>query len=166
MTMNILNKVSTSSGHDFFKNAQKLSTVIICAFALTMISSCSFPNFGDLFVTGDQESPTIPGDPPPVDNRAINTSAEQIILQWDPPTDAIARYDVYFRTHGTVDWTLLGQAQAVAQPEYTVLYSLLGNGSFDFAVASVNAEDYRSTFHTSLDPNAMPSTGWYISWQR
>jgi hypothetical protein len=158
---------------DFLGKVKRVSALLACICALAVISGCSFPDFANLFKGSDQDpqNPTNPTDPPPtdpppVDTQAIASSAEQIVLQWDAPADAtIARYDVFFRVHGAADWTFLGQAPTAAQPEYTVLHSILGNGNFDFAVASVNAENQSSVFHTSLDATAQPSTGWYIAWQ-
>jgi len=97
----------------------------------------------------------------------ILSTATQATLQWNPPASGasqIASYAISYRTHGTSAWSSLGTVPASAQPSYVVLRSAIGSGSFDFAVAAVSSTGATSPLHTSLDPTADPTTGWYLSW--
>jgi hypothetical protein len=99
------------------------------------------------------------------DQISINTS--QATLQWDPPpsgASAVVSYMVSYRIHGTSTWNTLASVPASSQPEYTVLRSALGIGSFDFAVVAVDLTGASSPLHTSLDPTADPTSGWYLTW--
>jgi hypothetical protein len=148
---------ATSRITRFFSAA---ACILMCA----VVAGCSFPDFSLLFPqpTGG-DVPVSPA--PPVDTQAITSSAAQITLQWTASSDAITGYDVYYRAHGTASWILLGQAAVDPTPQYTILHSILGNGSFDFAIDAVNAYEVKSGLHTSLDATAQPSTGWYLEWQ-
>ncbi len=141
----------------------RASTAIVVAIALSALTGCSFPNFGNLFPSSSQGQTDPTPTQPPVDSNATLITADQITLQWDPPTETPDHYDVFYRIHGASDWSELGQA---SQADYTVLHSTLGNGQFDFAVASVNTQNVSSGLHSSLDQTAIPSTGWYVEWQR
>jgi hypothetical protein len=95
------------------------------------------------------------------------SEAAQITLQWDPPASGgsqVVSYAVSYRIHGTSPWQSLATIPAIAQPSYTVLRSVIGTGTFDFAVASVDSSGQTSPLHTSLDPTADPTSGWYLSW--
>lgn len=97
---------------------------------------------------------------------AVESSADQIILQWDPPATEVAKYFVSFRIHGQADWVPLGEAPASPSPEFTVQYAVLGDGDFDFAIIAENSVGEQSTVHISLDPTAQPSSGWYLRWRK
>ena len=87
-----------------------------------------------------------------------------LTLQWDAPVSAMDHYTVYYRVHESTEWVALGNAPADPQPEYTILHSTVGDGEFDFAVASVNASAKTSDYHTSLDKTAQPENGWFVLW--
>jgi hypothetical protein len=94
------------------------------------------------------------------------SSAALITLLWNPPSgDPPVAYRVFFRIHGTADWVQLGEIPASPDPQYTVQHSTLGNGEYDFGVLAVY-DSAQSSLHTSLDPSAEPTTGWYLKWQR
>lgn len=97
----------------------------------------------------------------------ILVQATEFTLYWDPPTDAtnIDHYNLYYRLHGESAWTLLGSEPASATPSYTVTTADLDYGTYDLAVTSVDSSGVESDMHSSLDPNADPSGGWYVDWQ-
>ena len=97
----------------------------------------------------------------------ISSTATQATLQWDPPASGasqVVSYALSYRIHGTSAWNTLASVPASSQLQYTVLRSTLGSGSFDFAVASVDSTGAASSLHTSLDPTADPTSGWYLTW--
>jgi hypothetical protein len=96
----------------------------------------------------------------------IESSADQITLQWDPPASDVAKYIVSYRIHGDTDWVPLGETPAVALPEFPVLYTQLGDGDFDFGIVAENAVGAQSNVHISTDPTAQPPTGWYLHWKK
>jgi hypothetical protein len=94
-----------------------------------------------------------------------------LTLAWDPPlSDILNRptevisYQLYCREHGTPYWRFLGEIPASPHPEYCVQHSQIGDGSFDFAVRSVEKNGRASALHTSLDSSADPMSGWYVFW--
>ena len=66
----------------------------------------------------------------------VESSADQIILQWDPPASAVTKYIVSFRIHGDANWIPLGEIPAMPAPEFPVLYTQLGDGDFDFGIVA------------------------------
>jgi hypothetical protein len=97
---------------------------------------------------------------------AVESSADQIILQWDPPATDVTRYFVVFRMHGEAGWVPLGDIPASPAPEFPVQYAVLGNGDFDFAIIAQNSAGEQSTLHISLDSTAQPSSGWFLRWRK
>jgi len=96
----------------------------------------------------------------------VETSADQITIQWDPPASEVTKYFVSFRIHGDADWVPLGEVPAGSAPEYTVQYAVLGDGEFDFGVIAENSAAEQSVVHISTDPTAQPSSGWYLRWRK
>jgi hypothetical protein len=96
----------------------------------------------------------------------VESSADQIVLQWDPPASEVTKYLVSFRIHGESNWVPLGEVPAVPLPEFPVLYASLGEGDFDFAITAENSTGEKSNLHMSLDPTAQPPTGWYLHWKK
>ena len=96
----------------------------------------------------------------------VETSADQVTIQWDAPASEVAKYIVSFRIHGDADWVPLGEAPASPAPEYTVQYAVLGDGDFDFAVIAESSTAEQSVVHMSLDPTAQPSSGWFLRWRK
>lgn len=95
-------------------------------------------------------------------------SGTSFTLAWDPSTttsttDPVASYNVYYRTHGTYPWTLLGNTGSVTE-SFEVTTSILAHGSYDFAVTAVAESGTESDPHTSLDNSADPQCGWYVEW--
>lgn len=96
----------------------------------------------------------------------VQSSADQITLQWDPPASAVTKYFVSFRIHGEAAWVPLGEVPASPAPEYLVQYAVLGEGDFDFAIVAENSVGEQSSVHISTDPTAQPSSGWYLRWRK
>jgi hypothetical protein len=97
----------------------------------------------------------------------IASIANKLTLQWNPPVSSaspITSYTISYRVHGDSSWHVLATGPASPQPSYTVLHSLVGNGSFDFAVSATDATGTTSPLHTSLDQSANPTSGWFITW--
>ncbi|MDZ7852627.1 MAG: fibronectin type III domain-containing protein [Halomonas sp.] len=95
----------------------------------------------------------------------MRVAAESFVLAWDPPADAseIDSYHVYARPRGEYQWQSVSEVQAGDTPTLTVTQSLLTYGTWEFAVAAV-AGGVESDFHTSMDDDAMPATGWFLEW--
>jgi hypothetical protein len=95
----------------------------------------------------------------------------ELTLAWDPPLrdiphmpTEVAAYQIYFREHGSSDWSFLGEVPASRHPEYTIDHEQIGSGLFDFAVRAISVEGKASPLHTSLDSNADPVSGWHVLW--
>lgn len=100
------------------------------------------------------------------DPSAVISSAESITLAWDPSPSAVTLYRLYFRIHDTSTWySLPDSAEAVPSPEYKVSHTGIEPGPYDFGVKAVNAEDFESNMHMSIDATAEPDTGWYLIWE-
>jgi hypothetical protein len=124
--------------------------LLIILVALTgLISGCVLPDYRAFLKNEGSE---------------IVITADKVVLQWNPPADPVAKYEVFYRAHGTSNWTKIGEVAAAPQPVYTVQQATVGSGQFDFAVVATNASGDNSEMHTSLDPTANPNTGWYVSW--
>ncbi len=144
-------KVTTGS-----KKTLLLLLIAVVPLAATL-SGCVLPDYAAFLKTNGQTTGS--------DEKMITTSADPIVLQWDPPTTPVANYGVYFRIHGSTEWTKLAEVPADPQPSYSVSKATLGVGEFDFAVDAIDAAGDQSALHTSLDATADPTTGWYIQWQ-
>jgi hypothetical protein len=125
-------------------------TLLLAAAALLSIASCRLP-------TTNEAAPVVYHE-------------ESLTLQWDAPKGdfpailAPAAYRVYYRLHGQQDWKLLKVVPVASAPEYLLHHDQVGDGSFDFAVSTVNAQGEPSTMHSSLDANAEPFGGLYVLW--
>jgi hypothetical protein len=110
------------------------------------------------------EPPAPPAGSPPSGTQQIIAHDEQVTLAWDPPASPVTSYKVYYRIHETGSWTLLEEIPAVAAPEYTIQHSSFDDGEYDFGVVAVDGGTGESPMHTSLDPTAYPTSGWYLEW--
>ncbi len=126
--------------------------VLSVFFFCLVLAACSLPTSGELPIT---------------------VSSKTIILEWDPspiefssPPLSSNIYRVYIRSHGFNVWSLIGEIPATANPSFTVNHADFGDGSYDFAVSSVNSLNRESHIHTSLDASAYPYGGWYIVWMK
>jgi hypothetical protein len=132
-------------GHRFY-------IVILLAFLTLLVSACPLYNPAAFLQHQPDE---------------IASIATQLTLAWNPPSSGSAQvvsYTIEYRAHGTSAWHTLVSIPATSQPSYTVQHSAVGNGSFDFAVSSVDSTGATSPLHTSLDASADPSSGWYVTW--
>jgi hypothetical protein len=125
-----------------------------CALVAFSVAGCVLPDYGAFLKAS---AAPLAG--------SVTVTSSQITLQWDPPPEAVSTYRVYSRTHGGSQWTLLGEAPAASQPEYTIQQTTVGKGEFDFAVVAVDLGGVSSEFHTSLDATADPTSGWYVVWK-
>jgi hypothetical protein len=126
--------------------------VILLAFLTLLVSACPLYNPAAFLQHQPDE---------------IASIANQLTLAWNPPASGasqVVSYTIQYRAHGTSAWHTLVTIPATSQPSYTVLHSAMGNGSFDFAVSSIDSTGATSPLHTSLDPSANPSSGWYVTW--
>lgn len=114
------------------------------------------------------------GSPPATEPETPTTSdaavayrqdADSMTLEWDAAPGPVSSYRIYVREHPNGRWTLLDEITATAAPSYEVARSATGDGSFDFAVSSVDGEGTESVKHTSLDDEADPPSGWYVIWE-
>jgi hypothetical protein len=140
-----------------YRAEEKVAASLLILFSV-LLSACPLYNPA-AFVQHPNSQQTGPHD--------ITSDAVQVTLEWDPPASGasqVVTYTVSYRVHGTSTWKTLGTVPASAQPSYTVLRSTTGSGSFDFAVAAVDSTGASSPLHTSLDPTADPTTGWYLTW--
>jgi hypothetical protein len=96
----------------------------------------------------------------------VESSADQVTLQWDPPASEVTKYIVSFRIHGETNWVPLGEVPASPAPEFPVQYAVLGDGDFDFAIIAENSVGEQSNVHISTDPTAQPPSGWYLRWRK
>jgi hypothetical protein len=147
----LTNRFRTHTSHEAHSRIFFLLLPLI--FFSLLISGCPLYNPA-AFV----ENPSKPED--------VLSAATQVTLAWNPPASGAspASYVVSYRVHGTSAWTTLAMVAASPQPTYTVLRSVVGAGSFDFAVATVDSTGDTSPVHSSLDSTADPTTGWYLTW--
>jgi hypothetical protein len=92
------------------------------------------------------------------------SAGETVTLAWDPSSEEVTSYKVFYCEHGTANWILLTQIPAQIDPTLTLHQADFGNGSFDFGVEAVSDDGAESQMHTSLDPTAQPTSGWYLTW--
>lgn len=101
-------------------------------------------------------------DPNPY--SVIRVTEPSFTLAWDASVDPVSSYTVHYRLHGASDWQLLGETASGDVLEYTIDNSQLPYGEYDFAVQAVYSDGVESTYHSSLDADAQPSSGWYLDW--
>ena len=154
--MGVETKTRTDPLHRFGSRVRAglVSKLLPLAFFSLLVSAC--PLYNPAAFVQPRNAP-----------KDILSEATQITLAWDPPASGasqVVSYTVSYRIHGTSTWNTLATVPANAQPTYTVLRSVVGTGSFDFAVAALYSDGVNSPLHTSLDPTADPTSGWYLSW--
>ena len=146
-----------SKGIDM-KTKAHLFLLLLCFLLVCVLSGCVLYD------------PTafLKGTPPAAKAVVVESSADQIILQWDAPASEVAKYFVSFRIHGETDWVQFpnGEIPATPLPEFPVLWTQVGDGDFDFAIVAENSVGEKSNVHISLDPTAQPPTGWYLHWKK
>ncbi len=103
--------------------------------------------------------------------EAQNTDFEEyfitddiINIAWDiNSAGPVEEYKIYYSPHEEANWNFLDTIEST-QYSYTLHHSVIGDGSWDFAVSSVDETGAESSMHSSLDQNAHPATGWYVLW--
>ncbi|MBB6479240.1 hypothetical protein [Spirochaeta isovalerica] len=109
--------------------------------------SCAMPTITRL--STDPETDTV---------KQIIRSSSEITLEWDYYPGTAASYNLYYKTHGDTSWNSLNSMSSETL-SFTVLFSQLGSGSWDFGVSAVDFEGNESEIHSSLDDTAEPETG-------
>ncbi len=118
--------------------------------------------FGALAVCQGCRLPIAASGPMP-----IVVTTESLTLAWDPPQPdlpaplGVVSYHVYYRSHGSFLWTPIAE---VGGPRCTLQHADVGDGSFDFAVSSVDGLGHQSGLHSSMGGDAEPVGGWYVLW--
>jgi hypothetical protein len=99
----------------------------------------------------------------------LTVSGSSFTVAWNPPSDPstgdpipVSGYRLYYREHGTYQWTQLIELTA-GVTEYTIDSTILPAGDYEFAVSALYV-DTESELHTSYDDTADPTYGWYIAW--
>lgn len=140
------------------KNMWQILTGIMAAslVAMVIISGCGKGGNGNVWA----------------DPVMIFQNGSSLRLAWDRVTTDIEGnqtyidfYEVYYRPHGTTEWTLYDTCPDIEDPWLEVYHNRVGDGYWDFGVLAVDMEDQDSTMHSSLDQNAVPAGGWYILWK-
>jgi hypothetical protein len=134
---------------------------------IAAFSSCAMPTISrfsedDLLVDDATDDTT---DNIPQEVLKVTKTTETLSLAWnyDEPGN-VKSYEVYYRTHGTIDWTWL-HSIIPPEPFYEVDKTDVGIGTWDFGISVIDLQDIESEIHTSLDSNAEPTSGWYLSWE-
>lgn len=101
---------------------------------------------------------------------SVLVQAETLTLHWTEPEPGshaglALGYRVYYRERGTAAWIMLDEIPYTPNPMIDVSSSLLPYGKYEFGVTIFSSSDAESALHTSLDPTADPSTGWYVDWR-
>ena len=114
------------------------------------------PAIGTLYLTQNPRSLT-----------EINVAGQTCTLAWTPPetTPHLEVYSLYYREKGLMMWRPLAEIVAFTDPKYTITNSVLDFGIYEFGVLAVYENGSKSGIHTSIDPEADPSTGWYVVWE-
>lgn len=145
----------------FKRNFAVSRTAAVVLAAALLASGCS------MFLAGFMESAS--GQKPPAETgegtaSQITSAADTVLLAWDPPAGEVTSYKIFYRAHGSPDWTLLTEVPAQPTPTLTIQQADFGNGSFDFGVEAVGNAGAESGMHSSLDATAQPASGWYLTW--
>jgi hypothetical protein len=158
---NHIRKLGLNMGNAFRFNRQTTRSILFLSI-LMVISSFMGCALYDLEVFQQTAEETSRAGTPIM----VESSADQITLEWDPPSSEVVKYIISFRIHGQDEWVPLGEIMAVPAPEYTIQYATLGDGDYDFAITAENNTGVKSGLHMSLDLTAQPPTGWYLRWRK
>ena len=105
------------------------------------------------------------------EQRQIIIQGDTLTVSWDPSIfnsmdsiEPLAVYQIYYRRHGQIMWTLISEIPFNEKLEYTMHHEHFGNGMYDFAVRAINVNGHGSKLHASIDHDAEPFGGWYVFW--
>ena len=144
------------------------SRILIRFILLAAVSSLLLPSGCQLLIQGYVNSlgsvPAEEAEEPESAFSQITCETETVTLAWDPSTSEVSSYKVFYREHGTADWSLFTEIPAQADPTVALHQADFGNGSFDFGVEAVADTGAESPMHSSLDATAQPTSGWYLTW--
>jgi len=153
----------------------RVAILIVLGLSLLLSSGCTmallYNYLGDENGESAAADPAAPPEAPPAapappasSYSQYLVSSDTVTLAWDPPDGELAGYRVYYRTHEVGEWTLVAEIPVDNDPELELLHADFGDGDYDFGVVAVASDDAVSSMHTSLDATAMPTSGWYLSW--
>ena len=101
----------------------------------------------------------------------IVVRSDVIVIEWEADEPLLAdatlgqlRYDVYYRTYGTLPWNYLHSTDG-AETTTQIRQTELGVGAFELAVEKILANKEKSDLHASSDFTAWPPGGWYVIWE-
>ena len=101
-----------------------------------------------------------------LDYQVITLTEDPFTIAWNASGEAdIVGYSVFIRTFGAEDWLLLESIEASETTTLTIEPSEIDAGEWEFGVLEVDTEGTESAIHSSLDPNAIPTSGWYLEWR-
>lgn len=140
---------------------KRISIAMVVVMAL-FLSSCDM--IGLLMNQSlNDESSGVVVDEPKI--GAIVVESDSFVLAWnDDNTEPAASYTVFYRSHGTEAWNKLTDIVPADGFQIEVDESLLPRGEWDFGVTSSFNSGDSSAMHTSLEAEAIPSSGWYLVW--
>ena len=95
----------------------------------------------------------------------VEVKESSFTIGWDTAPDAgpEAKYRVYYRARGEAPWNLLAEIEAEPDQQFTISSDILPYGTYEFAV-SLAQDGLETGLHTSMDDDARPGTGWYVTW--
>ena len=101
-----------------------------------------------------------------LDYEEIFLSGEAFTMAWDASgSDNVATYTVYIREFGTDLWLVFSSVDVSETPNLIIEPSMLQEGEWEFGVSEVHTTGEEGDIHSSLDANAIPTTGWYLKWE-
>jgi hypothetical protein len=136
---------------------------LLLTLVVVLFASCAQPFDFDFEDSGQNDGGNVSQDPTQ-DPVPITIASDSFTLAWNPADGDVEAYEVFFRDHGSEDWTHLTDVAATDTPRFTVDTGILSHGSYDFAVRSRVSGGQTSEYHTSLDSTADPDSGWWVEW--
>lgn len=149
-----MRKIMESEFNMDINNFSKRLKGFIPFILLLLMASCALPTISGFEVedTGVAE---------------IFRSTSTVTLNWSyDPASETESYNIYYRAHGDSQWIFLENIPATAVPAFEVSNSMIGDGSWNFGVSSLDISGMESEIHSSLDVEADPETGWYLLWAK
>ncbi len=110
---------------------------------------------------GDHPGPIIPPAP---GYQIIALIEEGIELTWDYEEGQAFAFRIAYRgiSENKEDWIVLSTIQDENAREWLLSPQALPRGDWEIGVSAVNSLQEMSAWHSSLDANAYPSSGWVV----
>lgn len=97
--------------------------------------------------------------------RGLTIVGPTLRLAWEAVSSSdFSHYEVFSRPRGTDRWTYLARVGPGRSPKLIVTPETLAYGTYEFAVRTVTRDGALSALHTSLDFDADPLSGWFVTW--